>query len=320
MDEQLELAERIKVSIKIGESHFREFKSALEQGPEGENPRAVRKISKDIAETLVAFANADGGELFVGIEDDGRTSGVPHNDEHIEKMLKAPFTNIHSETPLPTPRVLKIPIGGKGKAAGRNILYFTVPKGTEYVYLTSDGRCLQRHDRETRPVPAERIQYDRQERLSREYDRSFIDGADIGQLDPELLNRVTQKINPSLSPEKMLQFLDLAEWQPLGLSMRRAALLLFAKDINRWHPRSQVRVVKIAGNEIGVGKEFNVIRDDVVSDNIINILARTWDVIRPHLAITRLGTHAVFQETLIYPEEACMEALINALAHRDYSI
>ena len=96
--------------------------------------------------------------------------------------------------------------------------------------------------------------------------------------------------------------------------------MLFAKDINRWHPRSQVRVVKIAGNEIGVGKEFNVIRDDVVSDNIINILARTWDVIRPHLAITRLGTHAVFQETLIYPEEACMEALINALAHRDYSI
>lgn len=38
------------------------------------------------------------------------------------------------------------------------------------------------------------------------------------------------------------------------------------------------------------------------------------------MAVTRLGPQAVFQETLIYPEDACIEALTNAIAHRDYSI
>jgi len=234
-------------------------------------------------------------------------------------MTDAPYTYVHRDTPLPTPRILKLPIA-KGAAAGRHILYFSVPKGTEHVHLTSDGRCLQRYDRETRPVPAERIQYDRQECRSREYDREFIDGASTVHLDAELLMKVVQKINPSISPEKALQFLDLAEYEPLGLRLRRAALLLFASDASRWHPRSQVRIVRVAGTTVGVGRDFNVSKDDTVQGNIIEMLGKTWDVLRPHLAVPRLGPHGIFQETLIYPEEACMEALINALAHRDYSI
>jgi ATP-dependent DNA helicase RecG len=307
------------MAIRLGESHFREFKSAIERSPEGEKPRDVKLIAKDIGETLVAFANADGGELIVGLEDNGKTTGIPHSDDQLTAMMDAPNTYVHRDTPLATPRILKLPIA-RGAAAGRYILYFSVPKGTEHVHLTNDGRCLQRHDRETRPVPAERIQYDRQERRSREYDREFIDGVSTGHLDSVLLAKVVQKINPAISPEKALQFLDLAEYEPLGLRLRRAALLLFASDVSRWHPRSQVRIVRVAGTTIGVGREYNVSKDDTVQGNILGILSKTWDVLRPHLAVTRLGPHVVFQETLIYPEDACMEALINALAHRDYSI
>jgi len=319
MVDYLDLVERIRVSIRLGESHFREFKSAVDQTPEGEKPRDVKLISRDIGETLVAFANADGGELIVGVEDDSRTTGIPHTEELIDTMMGAPGTHVHHDTPLPNTRILKLPIA-KGKAAGKYLLYFSVPKGTECVHLTSDGRCLQRHDRETRPVPAERIQYDRQERHSREYDREFTDGANTGHLNAELLNRVVQRINPTISPEKALQFLDLAEYEPLGLRIRKAALLLFASDISKWHPRSQVRIVKVSGTSIGVGREFNVSKDDTVQGNILDILSRAWDILRPHLATTRLGHRVVFEETLIYPEDACMEALTNALAHRDYSI
>lgn len=315
----LDLVERINIAIRLGESHFREFKSAIERSPEGEKLRDVKLIAKDIGETLVAFANADGGELIVGVEDNGRTTGIPHSADELAIMKRAPYTHVHPDTPLPTPRILEMLIG-KGAAAGKYILYCSVPKGTECVHLTADGRCLQRHDRETRPVPAERIQYERQERRSREYDREFVDGASMEHLNLELLNKVVEKINPSISPEKALQFLDLAEYEPLGLRLRRAALLLFASVASKWHPRSQVRIVRVMGTTVGVGREFNVSKDDTVQGNIIEILSKAWDVLRPHLAVTRLGAHIMFQETLIYPEDACMEALINALAHRDYSI
>lgn len=319
MEEHLELLERIRLAVRLGESHFREFKSAIEQGPEGEKARDLGMILRDIGETLVAFANADGGELIVGIEDNGRTSGIPHGEEQITAMMEAPERQVHPDTPLPSPRILKLPIA-KSAAAGRHILYFSVPKGTEHVHLTSNGRCLQRHDRETRPVPAERIQYDRRERISREYDREFVDNAGVEHLDLEVLNKVVQRINPSLSPEKALQFLDLAEYEASGLRLRRAALILFASNVIKWHPRCQVRIVRIAGTDVGVGREYNVSRDDTVQGNIVEILSKAWDVLKPHLAVTRLGQQVRFEETLIYPEEACMEALINALAHRDYSI
>ena len=66
----------LMASIEQGESHFREFKTALSGRPGEKVPRDPGLIRKDIAEALVAFANADGGELFVGIEDDGQVNAV----------------------------------------------------------------------------------------------------------------------------------------------------------------------------------------------------------------------------------------------------
>lgn len=288
MTKDLSPNERIGMARRLGESHFREFKSAVERTSEGEKPRDVKSMARDIGETLVAFANADGGELIVGLEDDGEVTGIPHKELQLEVLKKAPQTHVHGETPLPAPRILNVTISA-GKATGRCLLYFSVPKGTSFVHLTSDGRCLKRYDRESRPVPAERVQYDRRERLSREYDREFVDGAHIGHLDMVSLNRVVQAINPSLSPEKALQFLDLAEYEPLGLRLRRAALLLFASEISKWHPRSQIRIVRVAGTVVGVGKDYNVSKDEAVQGNITQILGKAWDILRPHLAVQRLG-------------------------------
>ncbi|MDX2279312.1 MAG: hypothetical protein NW218_06980 [Saprospiraceae bacterium] len=67
--ELLRLKERVEIALEIGESYYREFKTALEIVVEGvgENrvkkrkPRDVKEVCHDIAKTLVAFANADGG-------------------------------------------------------------------------------------------------------------------------------------------------------------------------------------------------------------------------------------------------------------------
>src|SRR5687767_2782057 len=101
MTETLLLIERVGNTIQLGESHFREFKSAL-HGSEGEKHlRPVKSICEDIAEGLVAFANADGGELLIGVEDNGRISGVPHDVTDIQKMLAAPRSHVHADSILP---------------------------------------------------------------------------------------------------------------------------------------------------------------------------------------------------------------------------
>jgi len=90
----LDLQERIQLAIRIGESQFREFKSASDGAPGSKKPRSMRAAAEDVGRTLVAFANADGGELLVGVEDDGTVTGLPYDETQIEQLLDAPNTHV----------------------------------------------------------------------------------------------------------------------------------------------------------------------------------------------------------------------------------
>lgn len=308
------LSDRAATAVQLGESHFREFKSALEGPPGKKVPRDAKEICTDIAQTLVAFANADGGELLVGVEDNSQITGIElHKGSDIELMENAPVSRVHADTPLMGVRVSRIELHE------HQVLYFSVKKGTELIHLTSDGRCLQRRDLASIPMASERIQFDRDESRSRAYDRSFVEGPQVNALDLDLIRTVADQIQRGMSIEKCLQYLDLAEYSDGGLILRKAALLLFAKDSRRWHPRLQIRIIKVNGTEIKTGADYNVTADDVVSGNIMHLIENGWDALRPHLVQTTFRETARFESRVMYPEFACREALVNAIAHRDYS-
>jgi len=308
------LEDRARTAITLGESHFREFKSSLD-GPAGrKTPRAARSIAKDIAEALVAFANGDGGELLVGVEDDGTISGINSlATDQIELLEAAPVTHVHNKTPLVNLRSARLKIDGV------SLLYFSILKSSSHVHLTADGRCVQRRDLETVPIPPEEILLGRRERESREYDRGYVDGATASDLNTDIVRAVAHQLSAGMSVEKSLQYLDLAEYIGPGLRLRRAALLLFGKEPTRWHPRLQIRILKVEGSELKSGELYNVKSDQIVIGNIVELIERGWEGLRPQLVQTRLSRGARFESTIMYPELACREALVNAIAHRDYS-
>src|SRR5690606_31608426 len=123
----------------------------------------------DIAKTVVVFANADGGEFFVGIEDNHSVTGLPHKQEKINEILESPKDCVIKETPLPLKQASIINYDGKA------VVYFAVSKGSDFVHLTSKGECFQRKDKESVPTASEKIIFDREEKSSREYDRQFLD-------------------------------------------------------------------------------------------------------------------------------------------------
>jgi ATP-dependent DNA helicase RecG len=67
------------------------------------------------------------------------------------------------------------------------------------------------------------------------------------------------------------------------------------------------------------GAQYNAKSDQTVTGNILELIERGWDSVRPQLVQTRLGRAARFESTMMYPELACREALVNAIAHRDYA-
>ena len=315
MDDILLLADKVRNTLILGESHFREFKSAIEERPGNKKPRLTKSICADIGEALVSFSNADGGAVLIGVEDDGTITGIPHKEEEIQTMLHAINSHVYKDQQLPLNNVSKLVLEDK------IILYFSVNKGTTMIYQLPDGRCVRRKDRSTMPASIDQIQFERQEIKAREYDSQFVDGAIVTDLDLRLLQGIADQYIKGLSIERYLQQIGLAEYAQNGLRLKKAALLLFATDIDRWHPRSQVRILKVKGNKLEAGEKYNVISDDIVKGNIFELILKSWEHLRSYLAYkTEFGTNSKFEQKYIFPEDAVREVILNAIAHRDYSI
>jgi len=310
----LTLTQRVSNLVSLGESHFREFKTAFEGKPGEKRPRNTTNICRDIGEALVAFANADGGELIIGVEDDGSVTGLQYSNDEIDTMLASPITHVYGG------QVLPIKFNQKLTIKSNEILYFSVSKGTDQIYQLPDGRCVKRQDKSTMPIAVDELIFDRNERRSREYDRQFVDNVGTTDLNIEQIEKISNQFIQGMSPEQYLQQLGLAEYVGAGLRLRMAAILLFAKDVSKWHPRSQVRILKISGTKIETGDKYNVTSDDYITGNILELVTMSWQHLRSHLSKkVEFREGAKFSQTYVFPENACREALINAIAHRDYS-
>ena len=53
--------------------------------------KSARIDAKALAITIIAFANADGGKIALGVEDDGTLTGVDGNIAHVNELLRASF-------------------------------------------------------------------------------------------------------------------------------------------------------------------------------------------------------------------------------------
>lgn len=197
MGDILLLTDKVRNTLILGESHFREFKSALEGRPDNKKPRLAKSICADIGEALVSFANADGGVILIGVEDDGTITGIPHSEEDIQTMLNSVYTHVYHNQQLPLNNANKLILDNK------TILYFSVNKGTTMIYQLPDGRCVRRKDKSTMPASVDQIQFERQEIKSREYDSQFVDGSLVTDLDIRLLQGIADQYIKGLSVEKI---------------------------------------------------------------------------------------------------------------------
>ena len=75
----------IKRLLRQPEGQFLERKSCYEYVKGQWKQRKPRDIARDVAETLSAFANADGGTLLLGVDDDGNVSGFDFPEDKIKK-------------------------------------------------------------------------------------------------------------------------------------------------------------------------------------------------------------------------------------------
>jgi len=294
------------------EGQFLERKGCYDYSQGGERPRRrqVRDVAWDIAETLSAMANADGGHVVVGVEDDGTVSGVDYPEDRLNVLLEVPRTHI---IPPLRPHIHQVVL------EGRLVLIFYVDWSPEVHHLC-DGRYLLRIGDRNEPFPAEQIEAIKAGKRRRLVEGRFISDASLSDLATELLDQLRRKTGLNLPDPELLRHYRLVESRNGRFVLSMAALLLFARDPLRWHPASYVDFVKWEGKEQRFGAELNVIKRERIEGPLPYLIEATFRTIWPHIRQRQRLVDLFFEERFEYPTFAWQEAIINAVAHRDYGL
>ena len=128
--------DQILNQLRAGNDGLAEFK-ALRLG----DPGVLSPNTDDLAAVLIAFANADGGAVFLGVDNSGAVTGIPSARlDAVERWIANVATH-NCEPPIrPVLRKTLLPASHSGE---RYVILAEVPRGL-FVHRTSQGRYYVR--------------------------------------------------------------------------------------------------------------------------------------------------------------------------------
>lgn len=290
------------------EGQFFERKSCLDRSPARRGRRPIRDVARDIAETLTAMANADGGTLVIGVEDDGEVTGVDYPPDRLDVLRRACQT--HVKPPL-HPHI------SESELAGKRVMYFEVDWSIEAHQLT-DGRYLLRIGDQNMPFPAADIEALKAGKRRRVTEIQYMAEATLDDLDMQLVASLGEKVGLTVEPEEILEHYRLVERRNGRLLLTVAAMLLFGKDPGKWHAHCDIDFVKYEGKERRTGAALNIIKRERLEAPLVRLIGLVYNAVRPHVRERQQLVDLFFEEQMEYPAFAWQEAIVNAVAHRDY--
>jgi ATP-dependent DNA helicase RecG len=307
-------AEEIGTLLKQEHGQFLEFLSAYDYRRGAAQKKREEELSRDIVRVISAMANADGGTLLVGVEPDKSVTGIPYEHDELQALLHAPQNLLRPQLAASCEKV---------RLGNLQLLKFDVSSGLE-IYRIAGGRSFYRVAAETVVLPAEQIQALKEAKKSVFYERQQALNATWYDLDAELAEAFIDKVHPGENRKdtqailsQTYHLLDTSRAIPCP---NMAALLLFAKDPSRWHPRAGIDFVKYEGAERQHGSSLNVVKRIHFEAPLIRLIDEAVGRIKEHIRERTILHDLFFREKLEYPTFAWQEALVNAVAHRDYAL
>ncbi|VAW30277.1 Uncharacterized protein BT3327 [hydrothermal vent metagenome] len=265
-----------------------------------------------LAECLVAFANGDGGLIVLGLNENGRSATTIWEEEAEGALLEAARL---CRPPVPTQwQQVETPQG--------TLIGIEVPRSTD-LHTLEDGRVLVRSGTRNRPLTGDEVRTLANSKNSADFETELVPGARYSDLDTEIvqdyLDRREQRGQSRVLSTREFLF-------EMGVTDRNGhptttGVLLFARNPQMFFPQSGIVFVKFSGTEprgedggIGYG------RRDEISGPVARVIERAWNVIFEEMRVGATVNKLEREELLEYPRFAVREALVNAVAHRDYRI
>ncbi len=279
--------------------------------------KSARIDPKALAIHIVAFANADGGDVAIGIEDNGDITGIDSHEANINELLRVPFDYCIPSVPVETSILDCIDHIGKSN----HVLVMHVHPSTqlhanqadEVFYRIGDKSKKMNFEQRTRLMYAKGGRY---------FEDVAVRGASIDDIDLNFVKEYTERIGYGNGPLEFLRGNKDFIVTRNGLEeFSVAAVLLFGKNPQRFFPRARVRFIRYEGTEAKVGAEMNVVKDVIFDGKILDMVRKSTEFVMGQMKeYTFLGHDGRFVTIPELPEFCWTELIVNAIGHRDYSI
>lgn len=262
-----------------------------------ENIEFKLQVTDEIYKEVIAFANTDGGVIYIGIDDNGNAVGIEHVDETYTRITNGirdaiqPDVTMFIKYTLQDNKVVKITVG-----EGSYKSYYLKSKGLKPsgVYIRQGASSAQASFEQIRQMIKESDGDVFEDMRSMEQNLSFY-----------AAERMFKKYNVEFSKEKdrVLGITDNSDSLYTNLAllvsdqcMHTIKVAVFGNDFN---------------TEFRDSKEF--------TGSVFEQLENSFDYLMlcNKTVATFKGLERV--ERSDYPQEAIREALLNAIVHRDYS-
>lgn len=301
----------IRELLKRREGQYHEFKSLWDRSGAAPRPLDRKKVRDWIAEYVAAFANADGGTILLGVENDGTPSGHSYPEEEIAKFVDVSKARL--EPPL-TVRFQRMPIDGQ------EILLLEVPPSPDAVMVIGDGFPYRINDQVIKE-PQEAIRARKHAYRATGFERREAADARLEDLDLDLASQLFAKtIWRGGDTVDTLERYGLVVMKGRKRAVTNAALLLFGKPpLTRWHPRAGIRLFKVRGVKRKHGEERNVAQLPRLEAPLAELVEKAKRQAEGQIGKSEILHDLFFREMPEYPTFAWQEAIVNAVAHRDYN-
>jgi ATP-dependent DNA helicase RecG len=258
--------------------------------------------------------NADGGVLAFGVSNEGEIQDVNAFGDKLSdyRNLYVDFIEPHGNIKLE-----EVEIDGKRiflYHVDQDIERIFKRKDNELIFLRVDDRNKQL-DRDA----VRNLEYDKQ---IRKFEDETEPEFDFNDLDMQLLNGYRQKLNYEGDALDLLVKRHLAVKKDGQIKIKKAGVLLFAKDPEKYITSASLRYIRYEGTDAKFGTEHNVVKDERFENNIPWIIDQVKKFLRATLKdyyFLDLETGR-FNKVPEYPEEAWLEGVVNALCHRSYNV
>lgn len=272
--------------------------------------KSARVRGAELAKTLAAMANAEGGIIAIGLHD-GVCEGIDGQPARQNEWRQAGLD--YTVPPVPFDAHLPECVNRQG-AADR--LFLMVVPPSEQVHATHRDEVFLRVGDEDRRLDFEQriqLRYDRGDTtFEKTPARTYGDDS----LDLDAVAEYAAKIGAA-APDNLLQARDLigGNGEPFT-----AGQLLFGVNPQRAYPQAYVRVLKFAGRERWTGVAQNLVSDVRCEGPLPRQIDAARQAVREALPKRRsLGPNGRFDWFGIVPEDVWLEALVNSVIHRAYS-